>query len=76
MNSRSFRVSDHFHEYVATHNWEDETIEDTLRRLIGEPHPEDVAGILSDETADVIEERLEAKRHRDIDSKVGLYEQF
>ncbi len=76
MGSKSFRVSEHFHEFVAAHNRGDETMEDTLRRLIGGPHPEDVAGILSDETADAIEERIEAKREQDVDSKNALRDQF
>lgn len=37
-------------------------MEDALRRLIGGPNPEDVAGILSSETASCMRDRLEAKR--------------
>lgn len=56
--SKSVRVSEEFHEFVAAYKRNDETMEEALRRLIGGPHPEDVAGILSSETADEMRERL------------------
>lgn len=59
---KSVRLSEEFHEYIEAHKRADETMEDTLRRLIGGPHPEEVAGILSPETANAIEEGLERKR--------------
>lgn len=59
--SRSIRLSESFYEFVAAHNRDDETMEDTLRRLVGGPHPEDVAGILSSETAETMRTRLEEK---------------
>ena len=62
--TRSFRVSPEFHEYVESHRRDDETMEETLRRLIGGPDPDEVAGILSDETADAIEARFERRRGR------------
>lgn len=74
--SKSFRVSEEFHEFVAAHKREDETMEETLRRLIGGPHPEDVAGILSDETAEEIRHRLDEKRRADIEDKEDLRERF
>lgn len=51
-------------------------MEDTLRRLIGGPHPVEVAGILSPETADAIEEGLEGKHGPDARSKEELRELF
>lgn len=74
--SKSFRVSEEFHEFVAAHKRDDETMEETLRRLIGGPHPEDVAGILSEETAEEIRDRLEAKRRTDLEDKSDLRERF
>jgi hypothetical protein len=44
-------------------------MEETLRRLIGGPHPEDVAGILSTETAERMRERLREKREADLGGK-------
>ena len=50
--------------------------EETLRRLIGGPHPEDVAGILSSETATAMRDRLEDKRKTDAEEKHKLRERF
>lgn len=74
--SKSVRVSEEFHEFVKAHKREDETMEETLRRLIGGPHPEDVAGILSSETAALMRDRLEEKRESDIEDKRELRERF
>lgn len=63
--SRSVRISGEFHEFATAHKREDETMEETLRRLIGGSHPEDVAGTLSSETAAVRRDRLENKRETD-----------
>lgn len=74
--SKSVRVSEEFHEFVKAHKREDETMEETLRRLIGGPHPDDVAGILSSETAEAMRERLDAKGETDADGKRQLRERF
>lgn len=74
--SKSVRISEEFHEFIKSHNREDETMEETLRRLIGGPHPEAVAGIISSDTADAMRERLEAKRRSDIDGKRDIRERF
>jgi len=74
--SKSVRVSEEFHKFVKAHKREDETMEETLRRLIGGPHPEDVAGILSSETATVMRDRLEEKRETDAKDKSKLRERF
>ncbi|OLZ41216.1 hypothetical protein A6E15_09550 [Natrinema saccharevitans] len=74
--SKSVRVSEEFHEFVAAHKRDDETMEETLRRLIGGPHPKDVAGILSSETAEGMRERLAEKRERDVAGKDELRERF
>jgi hypothetical protein len=74
--SKSVRISEEFHEFVKAHKREDETMEETLRRLIGGPHPENVSGILSSETAEQMRERLEEKRDRDVEDKRELRERF
>lgn len=74
--SKSVRVSEKFHEFVKAHKRADETMEETLRRLIGGPHPEDVAGILSSETATEMRERLETKQEPDLEDKRKLRERF
>ena len=74
--SKSVRISEEFHEFVKAHKREDETMEETLRRLIGGPHPENVAGILSSETAEHMREHLEKKRETDVEAKNELRERF
>ncbi|WP_254538444.1 antitoxin VapB family protein [Halomarina litorea] len=74
--SKTIRVSDDYHAYLKAHNREGETMEETLRRLTGGPRPEDVAGILSEETAERIKERVERKRERGIESKADVRERF
>ena len=74
--SKSVRISEELHEFVKAHKREDETMEETLRRLIGGPHPEDVAGILSSETATAMRDRLENKRKTDAEEKHKLRERF
>ena len=74
--SKSVRISKEFHEFIKSHKRDEETMEEALRRLIGGPHPEDVAGILSSETASAMRERLEEKRELDADGKRELRERF
>jgi hypothetical protein len=74
--SKSVRISEEFHEFVKEHKRDDETMEETLRRLIGGPHPEKVAGILSSETADEMRERIEGKRETAADGKNEVREHF
>ena len=74
--SKSVRISEEFHEFIASHNRDGETMEETLRRLIGGPEPEEVAGILSSETANTMRERLDEKRDRDVEGKRELRERF
>ena len=74
--SKSIRISEEFHEFVKTHKREGETMEETLRRHVGGPHPKDVAGILSSETAKRMRDRLEEKREADIEEKRELRERF
>lgn len=72
----TIRVSEEFREFVNAHNRDDETMEETLRRLIGGPDPSDVVGFLSEETATVIEEHAEAQREADIESRRRLIERM
>lgn len=74
--SKSVRVSEEFHEFVKAHKGDDETMEETLRRLIGGPHPEDVTGILSTETAERMRDRLDEKHDSDVEAKRSLRERF
>jgi len=72
----TIRVSDEFREFVKAHNRDDETMEETLRRLIGGPDPTDVVGFLSAETATVIEEHVEATGAADLKSRRRIVERM
>jgi hypothetical protein len=74
--SKSVRVSEEFHKFVKAHKRDDETMEETLRRLIGGPDPEEVAGILSSETAQEMRERLEETDETERDDKREIRERF
>ncbi len=74
--SKSVRISEEFHEFVYAHKRDDETMEETLRRLIGGPNPEDVAGILSSDTAAIMRDNLEEKEGADAEDKRELRERF
>jgi len=64
---KTIRVSEEYHEWLAAHKQDGETMEETLRRMTGGPHPEDVAGLLSDAEADEAKAAVEALRGRDGD---------
>jgi len=74
--TESLHVSEAFYEFVETHNGDDETVEETLRRLVGGPRPESVAGTLSSETATEMRDRLEVSREADVARKRELRERF
>jgi len=74
--SKSVRISEEFHEFIRAHKRDDETMEETLRRLVGGPHPDEVAGILSSDTAETMRERLAAKRSTSSDGKRELRDRF
>ena len=57
---KTIRVSEEYHERLRAHKADDETMEETLRRMTRGPHPTDVAGLL---TAADAEEAKEAVDH-------------
>ncbi len=74
--SKSVRISEEFHAFIKAHTRDDETLEETIRRLIGGPHPEDVAGILSTDTAETMRARLEEKGGVDREEEQAVSEKF
>ena len=74
--SKSVRISESFHEFIESHSRDDETIEETLRRLVGGPDPDAVSGIISTETATTMREQIETKGATDVDAKQDLREPF
>jgi len=61
---KTIRVSEEFHEWLTAHKEDDETMEETLRRMTRGPHPDDVAGLLTEEEADAAKEAVADLRGR------------
>lgn len=77
--SKTIRVSEGFHELVKAHKHGDETMEETLRRLVGGPDPAVLAEIIdtsNEETATEVRDAIERKRSRGRDRRHELRERF
>lgn len=72
MGMKSIQVSETFHAYVKAHKKEGETMGEALVRLTGGPEPEAVASLVSEETAEVMEEAI----HKRNQSKTTSRERF
>jgi hypothetical protein len=76
MGTKSIQVSEEYHAYVKSQKQEDETMEEVLIRLTGGPHPDAVAGLLSDETAEAMYEAIESRGRHDASSRVQTTTEF
>ena len=65
--AKTIRVSDAYHEWLRAHKRDDETMEETLRRMTGGPPHPDVAGLLSEDEAEEAKGAVERLRGRDCD---------
>lgn len=66
---KTIRISEEFHDWLKVHSRDDETVEETLRRLTRGPHPEEVVGVLSPEQVEAAIDDLnerESGRLRDV----------
>jgi predicted CopG family antitoxin len=61
---KTIRVSEEYHRWLHAHKREDETMEEALRRMTRGPHPDDVAGLLSESEAEEAKEAVERLRKR------------
>lgn len=64
---KTIRVSESYHEWLSAHKREEETMEETLRRLTRGPNPSDVAGLLSESEAEDAKAAVAGLRGRDSD---------
>lgn len=64
---KTIRVSESYHEWLSAHKRDEETMEETLRRLTRGPNPSDVAGLLSESEADEANAAVARLRGRDSD---------
>lgn len=56
---KTIRVSAELHARITAHNRDDETLNDTLERLVGGPSLRELAGTLSGEEADRVRDAIE-----------------
>jgi len=64
---KTIRVSEEYHEWLKAHKRDDETMEETLRRMTRGPHPSEVAGLLTEAEAEDAKAAVEGLRGRDRD---------
>lgn len=62
--SKSIWLSEEAYERLAAHKQDGETFSDVVLRLAGERSLLELAGILSDEQADALEDAIEERRSR------------
>lgn len=62
--SKSIRLSDEAYERLEAHKRGNETFSDVVLRLAGERSLLELAGILSDEEADALEDAIDERRAR------------
>jgi predicted CopG family antitoxin len=76
--TKTIRVSENVHEVVKAHNRDDETMEETLRRLTGGPSPEALAEIIGSdgETATEMRKAIERNRERGRERRAELRDRF
>jgi hypothetical protein len=64
---KTIRVSEEYHEWLTAHKESDEMMEETLRRMTRGPHPDDLAGLLTEGEAEAAKEAVADLRRRDRD---------
>ena len=67
--AKTIRVSAAYHEWIKSHKREDETMEETLRRLTRGPHPSEVAGLLTSTEAEDLTDAVKGSREGDVKRK-------
>ncbi|WP_348613025.1 hypothetical protein [Halobaculum rarum] len=64
---KTIRVSEEYHEWLHAHKRDDETMEETLRRMTRGPNPDDVAGLLTEAEAADAKKAVDRLRGNDRD---------
>ncbi|MFB6191998.1 MAG: hypothetical protein ABEI11_01615 [Haloarculaceae archaeon] len=64
---KTIRVSEEYPARLSAHKKDDETMEETLRRMTRGPHPSDVAGLLTAGEAEDAKQAVNRLRGRDRD---------
>ena len=74
--SKSVRLSEEAYDRLEAHKREDETFSEVVLRLAGERSLLELAGILTDEEADALEDAIEERRSRRRDELEGIAEEM
>lgn len=77
--SKMIRVSEEFHEVIKAHCRDDETMEETLRRLVGGPSPEVLREVIAGsdaDTAEAMRTAIKEQRERGRTRRADLRERF
>lgn len=74
--SKSIRLSEEAYERLAAQKGEDETFSDVVLRLAGERSLLELAGILTDEQAEGLEDAIEQRRERRRDALDDIATEF
>jgi predicted CopG family antitoxin len=61
----TIRVSEEFHAWLVAHKRDHETMEEVLRRMTRGPHPDDVAGLLTETDAEEANDAVAGLRSAD-----------
>lgn len=76
---KMIRVSEEFHELIKAHRHDGETMEETLRRLVGGPSPEVLLDTIAggdEEAAAEMRRAIEEQRARGRARRAALRERF
>lgn len=77
--TKMIRVSEAFYKRIKAHQHDDETMEETLRRLVRGPSPEVLADIVAggdEAAAEEMRRAIEAKRERGRERRAARRERF
>lgn len=76
VSDKTIRVSEEFYSWLESRQRDDESLEETLRRVAGGPHPAEVAGLLTPEEAEEMKEAARRFREDSGDRKRRAREAF
>jgi hypothetical protein len=73
---KTIRVSEEYHEWLSAHKRDDETMEETPRRMTRGPHLSDVAGLLIEAEAEDAKRAVDRLCGRDRDRLDAAHDVF
>lgn len=76
LSGNSVQVSEEFYERLKARQNDEESLEETFRRIAGGPHPSEVAGLLTPEEAERAKEAVKELGERDSERKRRAREAF